>query len=299
MNEQHDHDYSIAPATAASRPDASGESRGWYLYGIIQCGDDTEIVLPAPGADSSTSAALSEPAHLIVEGTLAAVVRMVTLIPSEGGKHALGLSTAQQLETMVIEHNDRVAAIHRQRAVLPSKFGCVYTREEDLRHALRQQQASLLDQLRRLEHCDEWGVHIYAEPSLVRERLARNDRRVRRVEDELATATPGKAYLLKRQLANLLVEATGQSLADLARDAIEQLAYYAVDVSVTGQPRKAAKLDEEVEILRASFLVRRPESTTFFDTLLSFAEGNEGLRCEYTGPWPPYSFVESLEEPAS
>lgn len=301
MNDQRDHDHSMAPATAESRPAAGGESRGWYLYGIIQSehGTDAGISLPAADTDTSAGSASSEPARLLVEGSLAAVVRMVTLVPSDEGKLALGLRTAQQLEAMVIEHNELIAAIHRQCTILPSKFGCVYTREDDLRQALRQQQASLLDQLHRLEHCDEWGVHVYAEPSLVRERLARNDPRVRRVEDELATATPGKAYLLKRQLANLLVEATGQSLADLGREALDHLARHAADVSVAGQPRKAARLDEEVEILRASFLMRRPTSAAFFDALQAFAEGNEGLRCEYTGPWPPYSFVESLEEPAS
>lgn len=301
MNDQRDHDHSMAPATAESRPNANGESRGWYLYGIIQCEHDGDagIALPALDTDTSTGSASSEPVRLLVEGALAAVVRMVTLVPSEDGKLALGLRTAQQLEAMALEHNDLIAAIHRQRAILPSKFGCVYTREDDLRQALRQQQASLLDQLHRVENCDEWGVHVYAEPSLVRERLARNDPRVRRVEDELATATPGKAYLLKRQLANLLVEATGQSLAELARKARDHLARHAADVSVLGQPRKAAKLDEEIEILRASFLVRRPESAAFFDALQTFAEDNEGLRCEHTGPWPPYSFAESLEEPAS
>jgi hypothetical protein len=299
VNDQRDHDHSSAPATAAGRRDAGGAARGWYLYGIIQCEHDTGISLRLPDTDTSTGSATSEPAHLLLEGDLAAIVRMVTLVPSEDGKLGMGLRTAQQLEAMALEHNELIAAVHRQRTILPSKFGCVYTQEEDLRHALRQRQESLLDQLHRLQNCDEWGVHIYAEPSLVRERLARNDPRVRRVEDELATATPGKAYMLKRQLANLLVEVTGQSLADLAHVALDNLARHAADVSVTGQPRQTAKLDEEIEILRASFLVRRPESTAYFDALQTFTEANEGLRSEYSGPWPPYSFVGSLEEPAS
>ncbi|HEX8035563.1 MAG TPA: GvpL/GvpF family gas vesicle protein [Ktedonobacterales bacterium] len=299
MNDQRDHDHTIAPAAAEGGPDASGAARGWYLYGIIQCEHDTDISLPLPDTDTSAGSATSEPARLLREGDLAAIVRMVTLVPAEDGKLGMGLRTAQQLETMVLEHNDLIAAVHRQRTILPSKFGCVYTQEDDLRHALRQQQESLLDQLHRLRNCDEWGVHIYAQPSLVRERLARNDPRVRHVEDELATATPGKAYMLKRQLANLLVEVTGQSLADLAHVALDALARHAADVSVAGQPRQAAKLDEEIEILRASFLVGRPESTSFLDAIQRFTAGNEGLRCEYSGPWPPYSFVGSLEESAS
>lgn len=291
MNEPHNSDQGYAPASAESRPNADSESRGWYLYGIIRSS--------RPLPDVSTSSASSPAIQFVVEGALAAVVRLVTLVPSEDGALGMGLRTAQQLETMVREHNDVIAAVHHQRTILPSKFGCVYMQEEHLKQALRQQQEAMLGQLQRLEDCDEWGVHIYAEPSLVHERLARNDPRVRRLEDELATATPGKAYLLKRQLANLLAEVTGQSLAGLAREARDELARHAVDTSVGTVPRQTAKVDQEVEILRASFLVRRPESASFFAALHTVAEANDGLRCEYSGPWPLYSFVESLEEPAS
>ncbi len=291
MNDPRNDDHGYAPANAESRPNADDESRGWYLYGIIRSSP------PLP--DVSTSSASSASIQFVVEGALAAIVRMVTLVPSEDGALGMGLRTAQELEIMVREHNDVIGAVHRQRTILPSKFGCVYMQEAHLKQALRQQQASLLDQLQRLEDCDEWGIHIYAEPSLVRERLARNDPRVRRLENELATATPGKAYLLKRQLANLLAEVTGQSLAGLAHEALDEIGRHAVDTSVGAQPRQTAKLDQEVEILRASFLVRRPESESFFAALHTFAEANEGLRCEYSGPWPLYSFVESLEEPAS
>ena len=300
MNDQRDHDHFSAPASAEIRPNAEGEPRGWYLYGIIRCERDAAIPRPpaATSTRSSSSSASSAPVRLLVEGELAAVVRMVALVPSEDGALSMGLRTAQQLEAMAREHNDVIAAVHRQRAILPSKFGCVYAQEDDLRHALRQQQRTLLDRLQRLENCDEWGVHVYAEPSLVRERLARDDPRVRHLEGQLATAMPGKAYLLKRQLANLLVEVTAQSLDGLAHEALEAIARPAVDTSVEAQPRQTAKLDEDIEILRASFLVRRPDAPTFFDTLQTFTEGNPGLRCEYSGPWPLYSFVESLGEPA-
>lgn len=299
MNDQRDHDHFSAPASAEIRPNADGEPRGWYLYGIIRCERDGGIPLP-PSVTStrSSTSSTSAPARLLVEEELAAIVRLVALVPSEDGTLGMGLRTAQQLEAMAREHNDVIAAVHVQRTILPSKFGCVYAQEEDVRRALRQQQGSLLERLQRLEGCDEWGVHVYAEPSLVRERLARDDPRVRHLEGQLETATPGKAYLLKRQLAQLLVEVTGQSLAGLAHEALDAMARYALDTSVGAPPRQPAKLDEEIEILRASFLVRRPDTSSFFDALQTVTEGNAGLRCEYSGPWPLYSFVESLGEPA-
>jgi hypothetical protein len=47
----------------------------------------------------------------------------------------------------------------------------------------------------------------------------------------------------------------------------------------------------EVEILRAAFLVARDGAERFEAEVRSAADASEGLRCECSGPWPPYSFA--------
>ena len=46
------------------------------------------------------------------------------------------------------------------------------------------------------------------------------------------------------------------------------------------------------------FLVRRASADAFLAEIRSFAEGQEGVRCEDSGPWPPYSFAVLTEETA-
>jgi hypothetical protein len=58
----------------------------------------------------------------------------------------------------------------------------------------------------------------------------------------------------------------------------------------------AADSDGEVEILRAAFLVQRGSAESFATEARSVVAASDGLRCESSGPWPPYSFAAWDEE---
>lgn len=282
---------SIEPG-AASAADASVVDDGidgLYLYGVVRREGEAGTALPTVGG-----AGEAEPIGLIGEDGLAAVVRRVKLTRSEDGALQLGLRDARQLEELVRRHNDIIGAIHRRRAILPAKFGSVYAREDDLRRALAAERHALLARIERLEDCDEWGIHLYADPAFARDH-AREDRRVRDLEAELATATPGKAYLLKRRLADVTGEASRQALDSLARKLYDTLGRHAVAGRLIAPPRQAPKPDAELEILRASFLVKRGAAALFFGEIQTFVDAHPGMRYEYSGPWPPYSFADPLE----
>jgi hypothetical protein len=48
--------------------------------------------------------------------------------------------------------------------------------------------------------------------------------------------------------------------------------------------------------LRAAFLVSRDGQHAFLERMRTFAEARAGLRWEYSGPWPPYSFAAQATE---
>jgi hypothetical protein len=56
-------------------------------------------------------------------------------------------------------------------------------------------------------------------------------------------------------------------------------------------PLQSPAGDGEVAILRADFLVRREAQDTFVAAVGTLVEARHELRCEYSGPWPPYSFA--------
>ena len=67
---------------------------------------------------------------------------------------------------------------------------------------------------------------------------------------------------------------------------------------MTPPARSTPNAHGEIEILRAAFLVRRANAATFQAELRSCVEGRDGVHCEYSGPWAPYSFAVPIEEDA-
>jgi hypothetical protein len=90
--------------------------------------------------------------------------------------------------------------------------------------------------------------------------------------------------------------ATDQALRELTQAAYEHLARAAVAGRVTQPARSTPDAHGEIEILRAAFLVRRANADPFLAALRSCVEGWDGVRCEYSGPWAPYSFAVPIEE---
>ena len=263
-------------------------SPGWYLYGITVAGS-----LPPVFATGDVEPAIDQRAvsvELLEYSRVAAVVRQVLLEDFTPAVMNERLRDGTELESMVRRHNAVVEAIHARQAILPSKFGVVYRHSEEIRSALRASHLELVQQLDRLQGCDEWAVHLYADESLARKEFSETQPAIRQLRDEIAVARPGRAYFLAQQLRDELRKATEQALVTLAERAFDRLSPCAVDALVNPL-NAAADQTDDVEILRASFLVARSGAERFESEVLLLSDLNIGLRCELTGPWAPYSFA--------
>ena len=108
---------------------------------------------------------------------------------------------------------------------------------------------------------------------------------------------PGLAFFLEKQLRDQLEVATREALVTLAQKTYERLLGHAVagQVNPVGT---AGEQTRDVEILRASFLVTRERTDHFMEEVRSNTDAADGLRCEWSGPWPPYSFAAGNNEDA-
>lgn len=282
--------------TEATTPvETAGDgASGWYLYGITRRGARATALeeVDAETADEGFAASPGDgaPLQLLECGGLAAVVRPVLMADFTPAVMQQRLRSASGMEAIVRSHNRVVEAIHAQQAILPARFGVVYADTRDIQSALRSVCDSLLPQLHRLEGCDEWALHLYANRAAVRERVVAGNPALARLREEFVAARPGRAYFLERQLREELDGATRQALATLARNAFDRLTAVAIagQVNPVGAGADSAT---EVEILRAAFLLARDEAERFDAELCSVADAGEGIRCECSGPWPPYSFA--------
>jgi Gas vesicle synthesis protein GvpL/GvpF len=290
----------LAPAQAKV---PAADAWGWYLYGITRHGAPaTTQAERGNGARGTAALALDlkgdegEPVQVLDCGALAAIVRRVPLAQfSAEALRARHDDTAWFAE-MAHRHNQVIAALHQQQTILPAKFGSVYARAEDVQTAVAEAQDTLLAQLERVEGCDEWAVHVYAHRPTIEQRAAAEHQRLHQLQHELATAHPGRAYFLQRELDEERAAATEQALRELAQVAYERLARWAVAGRVTPPARSTADAHGEIEVLRAGFLVRRANADPLLAEVRSCVEGRDGVRCEYSGPWAPYSFAVPIEE---
>lgn len=269
-------------------PAADEAVRGWYFYGITRAGPLGSLAAEAmPDGDAAV--------RLLEFSGLAAVVSPVAL--EDFGVTALRerLEDPATLEEMVRSHNEVIEAVHAQRAILPAKFGVVYSRDDEIVSALRSAHEVLLWQLEGLEGRDEFAVHLYADRDAIRARIATEDPDVARLREQCATARPGRAFFLEQQVRHALDAATDHALTTLASDTFDDLARRAVAGHLSA-PAADPDPDGRVEILRASFLVSRGAVAEFEDAVRSVGERDAALRADFSGPWPPYSFAAYVAE---
>lgn len=271
-----------APETLATRRNAS--EWGWYLYGITGSGPDTG--LPDTG----------QRVQRIHYGDLDAIVQRVPQVDFEAQVLHDRLRDPQKLEALVRQHHAVVAAVHKQQAILPAKFGCVYGSTEDLTLPLERARASLLDQLQLVECCDEWAIHVYVDREVLQQLALAGDSTLGVLQQELATASPGRAYLLRRKLKEELARTTEAAQLEVAGACYARLAPHAVAEHVSQPAHADATADGQTEVLRAAFLVRRAEGDAIVGEAAATADERNVARCDCSGPWPPYSFVGLAEE---
>jgi Gas vesicle synthesis protein GvpL/GvpF len=300
MTETRVHPVPQAQADAPAAP--ATDKWGWYLYGITRRGV-LATRRPERGNGDRGMAELAidtgaddgEPVQVLDCGALAAIVRCVPL--ADFSEEALQACGSAWIAEMARRHNQVIAAIHQQQAILPVKFGSVYARAEDVQAAVAGAQDALLAQLERVEGCDEWAVHMYADRPVIEQRVAATEHpRLHQLQQDLAAAPPGRAYFLQREVDEERAAATDQALRALAQDGYDRLARWAVASQVTPPARPTSEDHDEIEVLRAAFLVRRASADSFLAEVRSCVEGRNGVHCEYSGPWAPYSFAVPIEK---
>jgi hypothetical protein len=263
---------------------------GWYLYGITRSGAHTALL-----ADIDDPQDEATPLQFLECDALAAVVRPLRLadLPAENRERP---RSSAELESLVWSHNRVVDAVHAQQAMLPAKFGMVYTHDADIVAALRSAHDALLSRLDQVDGCDEWAVHLYTSRALVRETIVASDPAIRLLREACAASTRGRAYFRERQLRDDVDATTRLALETRAQQAFARLMEHAV----AGQVNAITPVDDssdDVEILRATFLIARHQTERFQSSLRIVSDGG-ALRSESSGPWPPYSFA-ALQEDVS
>lgn len=174
------------------------------------------------------------------------------------------LEDPEWVSARACRHEQVIEAAMRHSAVLPARFGTVFSSLERLEEFAAAHAEAIGGFLRRVAGQDEWGLKAFAKAAAA----ARPE-----------GAAAGTRYLLERKNRGARLAGTAAALEALASAAVERTAIE------PGVVRSWAFLvpREGVEEFRAQ-VDRAAAEAPRFNFILS-------------GPWPPYSFVPELGTP--
>jgi hypothetical protein len=257
-----------------------------YVYGIVRAVSD--FTLPLAGCKGVVP---GRPIELVRFRKLAAIV---SAFPGEAASPEAGGDESEWARSRAVAHHQVVAELADRVPLAPSKFGTVLQNLDSLSAFIEQNAVTLEETLNRVAGCREWGLKLSGDPSIARE-AAQSAPSLAPVQEELASASDGKAFFIRKKL-KLAVEAEAQRMlsgrATEVYQALDALARQSLHVRT--YPGLASTCGNgEVMLLNAAYLVETCNEAKFHSAMeiLRGSFAGLGLSDRLTGPWPPYNFV--------
>jgi hypothetical protein len=209
--------------------------------------------------------------HTIAWGDLAAVVSDAPL------------GVLDPTRENVLSHQRVNETVMSERTVLPMSFGTVFKTHDDVVELLRSAADAFTDVLSKMEAKLEFGLKVVWDRDAVIHEIEQEDEDIRRVKAELLTQK-GSTYFARMQYGRLVDVALQAKGEQYVTDIFAALR----GVSVAARSNKPIG---DRMILNAAFLVNRRDEPEFDTGVKQLGARFDKLTFKYTGPWPPYNFV--------
>lgn len=183
----------------------------------------------------------------------------------------------------VLAHERVNEVVMRDYTVIPMSFSTVFKTSEDIVELLRTAYDAFHDVLVKMKNKLEFGLKVLWEPEVVIREIEKEDESLRLLRQEISHQK-GSTYFARMQYGRLVDSLLQERSEQLASEILETLG--AVSVACRTNKPIGDKM-----ILNAAFLVARDREPEFDAKVKQVDARYENLILKYTGPWPPYNFV--------
>ena len=239
-------------------------SRGKYVYCIIESTDPLRFGPIGIGADPSD-------VYTVHYKNLAAVVSDAPL------------EVLDSTRENVLAHERVNETVMREHTVIPMSFGTIFKTREDIVELLRSAAEAFGDVLNKMQNKLEFGLKVLWDRDQAVREVENDDEDISRLKKEIS-GQKGPTYFARMQYGRLIDSALQSRSERYVADILEQLR----EVSVASRINKPIG---DKMIMNAAFLIARDQETAFDGKVKSIASRFDKLTFKYTGPWPPYNFV--------
>lgn len=269
----------------------SGHANVLYAYGFVpaEFAAAGAPLSPPPGIDERS-------VTLVRRGDVAALVSLLPAADYTPETIAERSGEVAWLSPRAMAH-DRVLTWAQERGasgVVPLPMFSMWGSETALERTLTERAATLAATFRRVRGADEFGLRVHRRDAAMLEAVDTLDEDIARLRREAAAASAGQKYLLERKIAaraKTAVRAASQRMARGIFAELRSLAREALNRPLTPESGSA---EDSTMVLNGAFLVAREQLDAFRAAVAARMSEYEpkGLRFDFTGPWPPYNFVD-------
>jgi gas vesicle protein GvpL/GvpF len=254
----------VQPSRVVAPEPTVAASRGKYVYCIIEAPDPLKFGPIGIGAEPSE-------VYTVHYRDLAAVVSDAPL------------EVLDSTRENVLAHERVNETVMREHTVIPMSFGTIFKTREDIVELLRSAAEAFGDVLNKMQNKLEFGLKVLWDRDQAIREIESDDEDISRLKKEISSQK-GPTYFARMQYGRL-VDAALQSRSERYVSAIlDELR----DVSVASRINKPIG---DKMIMNAAFLISREKESAFDGKVKSIASRFDKLTFKYTGPWPPYNFV--------
>jgi hypothetical protein len=239
-------------------------AQGKYVYCVIEAQKALEFGAIGIGAEPSQ-------VHTINYRSIAAVVS------------DMPIELPDPTRDNVLAHERVNETVMRNHTVIPMSFGTVFKTREDIVELLRSAFDAFQGVLRQMEGKLEYGLKVLWDRDRIVHEIEEEDENVRRLKGEISSQK-GSTYFARVQYGRMIDAALQARSERYVAETFEELRAVAV-------ASRANKPIADQMILNAAFLVSRDREAAFDAKVKAIGARYGHLTFKYTGPWPPYNFV--------
>ena len=183
----------------------------------------------------------------------------------------------------VLAHQRVNETVMQQHTVIPMSFGTVFKTDDDIIELLKSAYEAFSDVLHKMQDKFEFGLKVLWDRDQIIREIEEEDEDIRRLKGEISSQK-GSTYFARMQYGRLIDAALQARSERYVGEIFEALR----DVSVASRSNKPIG---DRMIMNAAFLVSRDMEEAFDARVKDIGSRYEKLTFKYTGPWPPYNFV--------
>ena len=252
--------------------------QGKYLYCIVKGNEDEKFSLI--GIDGNK-------VYTICHKELCAIIHDCKAKPYQSNEEKI---VAQWVMThqKVIEK-----AWETYGVAVPASFDTIivgdkeFTEEENLKKWLEDHYDDLLAKIEKFTGKAEYGVRIFWDANLMGARISRENEEIRKINEECRSKSKGASYMYRKKLENLLKKELENQAEYYFKDFYNKIKAHVDDIKI--DKIKNNNSDHQM-IMNLACIMPRANSHLLGDELEKIDQ-MESFSVQYTGPWPPYSFV--------